>query len=436
MIPHWIIEKKRDGKELTKEEIRFFINGYTKGAIPDYQASAFAMAVYFRGMTKSETSFLTEAMMNSGETIPPHSLPSPSSDKHSTGGVGDKISLILAPLVASCGVYVPMLSGRGLGITGGTLDKLESIPGYRTNLSKREFISVIKKCGCSITGQTENMVPADRKLYALRDVTATVPSIPLIAASIMSKKLAEGAQSLVLDVKWGSGAFMKKKNDAALLARTMIDIGKDMNRKMTAILSNMDQPLGRTAGNALEVQESIDCLKNEGPSDVMKLTFALSAHMLIMTGIAKNINEAENILQKNIMNGAALERFMQMIKLHKGNPRVIENYSILPKAKYILPLLSPESGWITKADADIIGRACIILGAGRETKDDKINFAVGISGIRKIGERIERKEPLLFIHADDKNKIQAAKKLLISAFCFSDKPVHPPQLIGGILNGK
>jgi len=436
MIPHWIIEKKRDGKELTADEINFFIKGYTRGEIPDYQAAAMAMAIYFQGMAQKEITILTEAMMKSGEVISTESLPSPSADKHSTGGVGDKISIILAPLVASCGVAVPMLSGRGLGITGGTLDKLESISGYRTNLSKKEFISIVKKCGCSITGQTKNMVPADRKLYALRDVTATVPSVPLIAASIMSKKLAEGAQSLVLDVKYGRGAFVKEKKNAHILARTMVQIGINMGRNMTAVLSNMDQPLGRTAGNALEVQESINCLKNNGPADVIQLTLTLSAHILLMAGIAKNTKGAIQMLKNNIKNGSALKHFQRMIELHHGDPRVIDNPALLPKAKYISPLLSPKTGWIETVDAEKIGRACIILGAGRRTKEDKINFATGVSEIRKIGEKVEKGKPLLLIHADNKNQINEAKKFLISAFTFSPEQVKPPPLISETIYGK
>ena len=288
MVPQWIIEKKRDGHALNEEEIRFFIDGYTRGDIPDYQMAAMAMAIFLRGMNAAETAVLTDAMMRSGDLIDTSSIAAPRVDKHSTGGIGDKISLVLAPLLACCGAAVPMISGRGLGITGGTLDKLASIPGYRTDLSEEEFVRVVRTCGCSITGQTARLVPADRKLYALRDVTATVPSIPLITASIMSKKLAEGIDHLVLDVKFGTGAFMRTRMDAHRLASSLVRVGREMGRKVTALLTDMNEPLGRTAGNALEVVESVECLYGRGPADVMDLTLALGAELLAMAGLAPN----------------------------------------------------------------------------------------------------------------------------------------------------
>ena len=313
MLPQWIIEKKRDGQQLSEEEIRFFIEDYTSGAIPDYQASALAMAVYFQGMTFEEVTWLTDAMMQSGTTIDIASFSAPSVDKHSTGGIGDKVSLILAPLVACCGASVPMLSGRGLGITGGTLDKLESIPGYRTDLSIDDFKKIVNECGCSIMGQTGELAPADKKLYALRDVTGTVPSIPLISASIMSKKLAEGAGALVLDVKCGSGAFMKTNEDARKLANTLVEIGHRMERGMTAVITDMSQPLGRSAGNAVEVIETIDALRGNGPADLMTVTLELASHMLILTGRADDMTAAKTMLTDAIDSGAAFEKFKEMV---------------------------------------------------------------------------------------------------------------------------
>jgi len=291
MLPQWILEKKRDGSELSKEEIHFLIEGFTNGSIPDYQMAAFAMAVYFKGMTPRETAALTLEMMNSGDVIDPASLPGIKADKHSTGGIGDKISLILAPLAAACGLTVPMISGRGLGITGGTLNKLEAIPGYRTDLSKEDFFQTLEKVGCSIIGQTAQLAPADKKLYALRDVTGTVPSIPLITASIMSKKLAEGIDALVLDVKWGKGAFMKTQKQARELAQTMVDVGTQMNKKVRAIITDMNTPLGRTAGNALEVQECLEVLNGGGPDDLRELTIELTAHMLELSGKVPNLGK-------------------------------------------------------------------------------------------------------------------------------------------------
>ena len=418
MLPQWIIEKKRDGAELSTTEIRAFIEGYTNGTLPDYQMSALAMAIYFQGMTPRETADLTLAMMESGSVIDPSRLPGTKVDKHSTGGIGDKISIPLAPLVASCGATVPMISGRGLGITGGTLDKLEAIPGYRTDLSETEFIQTLETCGCSMIGQTAEIAPADKKLYALRDVTATVPSIPLIVSSILSKKLAEGTDALVLDVKCGSGAFMKNIDDARLLAQGLVDTGRAMGKKVTALITNMDQPLGRTVGNALEIRESLDLLNGRGPDDVKTLTLELAKHMLAVGGIADPAPAAK------LNDGSALTTFRNMVACHGGNLD-----SGLPTAKTQTPLPAPKSGFISKADAESIGRASLLLGAGRTKTTDSIDPAVGLSGLKKIGERIEAGEPLCILHSNGKEDSTEVLKILNAAFDISIEPVAPPPLI-------
>ncbi|MBU0677542.1 MAG: thymidine phosphorylase [Verrucomicrobia bacterium] len=436
MLPQWIIEKKRDGNALTEEEIRFLIEGYTKEEIPDYQMAAFAMAVYFKGMTFEEMAILTDAMMRSGDLVDTSSIKLPKADKHSTGGIGDKVSLVLAPLIACCGIAVPMVSGRGLGITGGTLDKLESIPGYRTDLSEREFVDTIDKCGCSITGQTGQLAPADKKLYALRDVTGTVPSIPLIVASIMSKKMAEGIDSLVLDVKWGKGAFMQTMEDARELAHNMVEVGVCMGKNMTALLTGMNQPLGRTAGNALEVIESIEALKGNGPADLMQVTLELCGHMLLLSKKASDIKEAKGILLSHIESGEALERFKQMVGLQGGDPASIDDISKLPRAATQEPVSSSESGYIAAVDAEKIGRACILLGAGRKRTEDAVDFAVGVSDILKIGDKVQRGDKLLTVHANDPASCSEAVAMTREAFAFSEAPVESPELINEIVTPK
>lgn len=429
MVPQWLIEKKRDGQALTEEEIRWFIHGYSTGQIPDYQMSAMAMAIYFRGMTLEEMAILTDAMMRSGDLVDTSSIPLPKADKHSTGGIGDKISLILAPLVACCDVAVPMISGRGLGITGGTLDKLESIPGYRTNLSDKEFLDVVRRCGCSITGQTGQLAPADKKLYALRDVTATVPSIPLIVASIMSKKLAEGVDALVLDVKWGKGAFMKTTEAARELARNMVEVGARMGKGMAALITDMNQPLGHAAGNSLEVIESVETLKGNGPEDIVELTMALSARMLILVGKAKDHVEALSQLQAHISSGRAFERFEKMVELQGGDPRALSDYRRMPFATIKDEVCAANSGTIAAVDADAVGRACVILGAGRRKTDDTVDHAVGVADIAKVGQKVSKGDRLATIHANDENKLMEARKLLESAFVISTEAVPPPPLI-------
>jgi len=421
MVPHWIIEKKRDGAELSEKELRFFINGYTTGDIPDYQMSAMAMAIYFQGMSLDETASLTQVMMHSGDVVDTSSLAIPTVDKHSTGGVGDKVSLILAPLAACCGVAVPMISGRGLGITGGTLDKLESIPGYRTNLSELEFIEVLRTCGCSIIGQTETLAPADKKLYALRDVTATVPSIPLIVASIMSKKLAEGIDSLVLDVKWGKGAFMKSKDDAHELARTLVEVGRRMGKRMGALITDMNQPLGKTAGNALEVIEAVECLSGRGPDDLMEVTMALSANMLLLSGCCETHVDALDMLHRKIESGEALDRFRKMVSLQGGDVSAVDDYERFAQASIVQDVLAPEGGYIGGVDANHIGRACGVLGAGRQKTDDVIDVAVGISNLAKVGDRVNQGDVIATLHANHDEALKAAMEHLVCAFSITEK---------------
>ncbi len=429
MLPQWIIEKKRDGLPLSGDELAFFINGFTRGAIPDYQMSALAMAIYFRGMTPAETASLTRLMLESGDTVDTSALPCPKVDKHSTGGIGDMISLALAPLVACCGVAVPMISGRGLGITGGTLDKLESIPGYRINLSVDEFLGVAKNCGCSIIGQTDRLAPADRKLYALRDVTATVPSIPLIVASIMSKKLAEGIDALVLDVKCGRGAFMKTRDDARALAKALVQVGQSMGKRVTALVTAMDCPLGRAAGNALEVTETVDVLRNRGAADVTDLTLRLGAEMLVLSGAAADTDAALAALRGKLVSGAGFETFKRMVRLHGGDVRAIEDTSRLPSAAIQEPLPALSGGYVRDVDAEKIGRACLLLGAGRTKTTDVIDPAAGISAIAKPGERVAKGQPLALLHAVSRDRITDAQEVLQSAFAVGEAPCSPPPLV-------
>jgi pyrimidine-nucleoside phosphorylase len=429
MLPQWTIEKKRDGAALAPEEIREFIAGFTTGAIPDYQMAALAMAIFFRGMTPVETAALTEAMMYSGDVLDTSVLTAPKIDKHSTGGIGDKVSLVLAPLVACCGVAVPMISGRGLGITGGTLDKLEAIPGYRTNLTTREFLDVVARCGCSIIGQTDRLAPADKKLYALRDVTGTVPSIPLITASIMSKKLAAGLDGLVLDVKCGRGAFMKERAAAAELAHSMVRVGRAMNKKMCAVLTAMDQPLGRTAGNALEIVETCEALQGRGPADLMEVTLVLGAKMLQLAGLANSCDTAQALLAEKLKSGEAWRKWLEMVQLHGGDVAALEDTARLSRAKFIEPLPAQQSGFVVQADAELIGKACLVLGAGRTKTTDAVDHAVGVSALLKIGERVERSQPLATLHANDAARLAEARSLMQSAFQISAQSVSEPPLL-------
>ena len=416
MVPQWIIEKKRDGHALTAEEIRFFINGYTKGTIPDYQMSSMAMAIFLKGMTPEETAVLTDTMMRSGAMVDTSSIKIPKVDKHSTGGIGDKVSLILAPLAACAGLAVPMISGRGLGITGGTLDKLESIPGFNVNLSEKQFIETIHKCGFSMIGQTGEIAPADKKLYALRDVTGTVASIPLITASIMCKKMAEGIDSLVLDVKWGTGAFMRTIADATALAKSMVRVGKAMN--------------------ALEVIESIECLQGKhNGEDLMNITLALTSEMLVLGKKAANTVEALGILQKHIDSGAAFAKFKEMAAIQGADISTLDDLSKLPKAALVKPFPAPSSGYLAKVDAESIGRAVLVLGGGRQKTDDKIDYGVGTSGLAKIGDKVERGQPLVVLHANSQEKLAQATTYIEQAFAIADTPVAAPKPIVDRITG-
>ena len=430
MVPQWIIEKKRDGHVLSDEEIRFFINGFTAGTIPDYQMSAMAMAIYLKGMTPEEIATLTDTMMRSGSMVDTSSIKLPKVDKHSTGGIGDKVSLILAPLAACAGLAIPMISGRGLGITGGTLDKLASIPGFRTDLSESAFISTIHKCGFSLIGQTAQIAPADKKLYALRDVTGTVASIALITASIMCKKMAEGIDSLVLDVKWGSGAFMRTIEDATALAKSMVRVGKAMNKGMVALLTDMNQPLGRTAGNALEIIESIECLQGKhAGEDLMNITLALTAEMLVLGKKASNTVEALGILQKHIDSGAAYAKFKEVAALQGADVSTLDDVSKLPHASIVRPFLAPSSGYLARVDAESIGRAVLVLGGNRQKTDDIIDYAVGTADLAKIGDKVERGQPLVTLHANSEEKLAQAMTYIEQAFTIVDTPVAAPVLI-------
>ncbi|HSD18819.1 MAG TPA: thymidine phosphorylase [Anaeromyxobacter sp.] len=399
-----VVQKKRDGGELSREEIDFFVRAYTKGELPDYQASAFTMAVFFRGMTPAETVALTESMMRTGEVLDLRELPGPKVDKHSTGGVGDKTSLILAPLAAACGVYVPMISGRGLGHTGGTLDKLEAIPGFRVDLPVETFRALVREVGACLIGQTARLAPADRKLYALRDVTATVESIPLIAASIMSKKLAEGIDALVLDVKVGSGAFMKHLEDARALARTLAGIGRGMGKRVSALLTRMDEPLGRAVGNALEVEETVALLSGGGPADLREVTVELTAEMLVLGGAAPDLEAARARVRAAIADGRGLSKLEEIVRAQGGDPAALHDPERLPRAPFRYVVAAPAAGFVTEIDAEAIGLAAVALGAGRARVDDRVDPAVGIVVAKKLGERVEAGEPLCAVHAGDRSE--------------------------------
>ena len=429
MLPQWIIEKKRGGDTLSDGELEFFVGGYARGDIPDYQMAALAMAIFFRGMTPDETAAMTRVMMHSGELIDTSAIPLPKVDKHSTGGIGDKISIPLAPLVAACGVAVPMISGRGLGITGGTLDKLESIPGYRTGLTVPEFLAVLKTCGCSMIGQTERIVPADRKLYALRDVTATVPSIPLIVSSIMSKKLAEGIDGLVLDVKCGRGAFMKTPADARALAEALVRVGRSMGKKVTALITAMDQPLGRTVGNALEMMESLEILRGQGPADSTELTLLLGAEMLVLAGVVPTPSAARTLLLRKVESGEALEVFMKMVRMHGGKTDVLEDPRRFPVAAIRQDYGAPCTGVVTDVDAEKIGRASLLLGAGRTKTTDVIDPAAGLSGLMKVGERVELGQLLATLHAASQSRVDEAMLMVSEAFVVGQGPAPVQPLV-------
>ncbi len=429
-----VIQHKRDGIELSLEEIRFFIDSYTRGEIPDYQAAAFAMAVFFRGMTPAETVALTESMMRTGEVLDLKDLPGPKADKHSTGGVGDKTSLVLAPLAAVCGAYVPMISGRGLGHTGGTLDKLESIPGFNVRLSLPEFRKVLQKAGLALIGQTPEIAPADRKLYALRDVTSTVESLPLIAASIMSKKMAEGIDALILDVKTGDGAFMKRFEDSKDLAEAMVAIGRGMGKRVAALITDMDQPLGRTAGNSLEVIESIETLKGRGPKDLESLSLELAARMLSLSGLAPSLEAARGRVRDALASGAGLRKFQEIIELQGGDPRVCDDASLLPQARERVDMKAASDGRVAAIACRACGHAAMLLGAGRETVDSVIDPAVGIVFHKKVGDLVIEGEPLLTLHVNDRRRLPEARALLRDAIRLAPEAPPSTPLIRAVLD--
>jgi len=422
-----VIQRKRDGQELTREEIDFFIRGYTAGSIPDYQASAFTMAVFFRGMTPAETVALTEAMMRSGEVLDFSDLPGPKADKHSTGGVGDKTSLVLAPLAAACGIYVPMISGRGLGHTGGTLDKLEAIPGFRVQLSLAEFRDVLRRSKMGLIGQTPEVAPADRKLYALRDVTSTVESRPLIAASIMSKKMAEGIDALVLDVKTGDGAFMKSFADSKALAETMVEIGRGMGKKVAALITDMEQPLGRAVGNALETAECIETLKGRGPKDLESLSIELAAWMLFLCDVTPPMETARARVRDALQNGAGLRKLREVVALQGGDPRVVDDPGRLPQARETVALPAERDGRVTRIACRAVGRAGMLLGAGRETVESTIDPAVGLVLHKKVGDLVIQGEPLLTLHVNDRTRLDEVTAILRDAVQVgSEAPARTP----------
>jgi pyrimidine-nucleoside phosphorylase len=428
-----LIKKKRENKTLSKEEIIYLINNYTKGKIPDYQFSAFLMATYFNGMSVEETAALTEAMLYSGIVINLDAIPGAKVDKHSTGGVGDKTSLILAPIVAAAGVNVPMISGRGLGHTGGTLDKLEAIPGFRTDLNLTQYKNVIKKCGAVLIGQTKNIAPADKLIYALRDVTSTVESIPLITGSIMSKKLAEGIDGLVLDIKTGSGAFMKELKDAKALAKSLIDTAKAFDKKVIGIITDMNQPLGNYIGNWLEVVESVEALKGKDIPDLMTVTYKLSGAMIYLGGKASSIDEGVSISKEMIKNGKAFDKFIEMVKLQKGDTSVLTNLFKYPKSKYSEEIVASKSGYLKEVDNYEIGMSALQLGAGRLTKDDIIEPKAGIIFNIKIGDKIQKGDVIAKLFTDKKKEIDSVKNRIEKALVFSNKKITKPRLIKTIL---
>lgn len=416
MITSEIIAKKRDSGKLTREEIEFILSGYISGEVPDYQMSAFLMAVFIRGMNLEETEELTWCMLNSGKILDLGFIPGVKVDKHSTGGVGDKVSLILAPLVASCGVTVPMVSGRGLGHTGGTLDKLESIPGFKTAISIEEFIENLRQSQVSIMGQTRELAPADGGIYALRDVTGTVQSIPLITASILSKKLASGADALVFDVKIGNGAFMQSKESAMALARNLIKVSKKAGRRSIALLTDMNEPLGNAVGNSVEVIEAIETLKGKGPEDVLEVTLTLGSYMLVPAGKAHNFHQAKELLAEKIRNGEGLDKFRQLISQQGGNPAIIEDYSLFPKTNYQIDVKSDEKGYVNSIDTREIGLAAVELGAGREKLDSDVDLDVAILIRKKVGDSVKKNEDLAKILANDFEKGKRAEQRIKKAY--------------------
>lgn len=428
-----LIIKKRNGGELATEEINYLVSGYTNGKIPDYQMSAMLMAIYFRGMNPRETADLTMAMVNSGDILDLSLVDGVKADKHSTGGVGDKVSLVLGPMAAAVGMPVAKMSGRGLGHTGGTIDKLESIPGFITSMEPERFISQINAIKIALTGQTGNLTPADKKIYALRDTTATVESIPLIASSIMSKKIAAGADVIVLDVKCGSGAFMKTQEDAEKLASLMVDIGKSLGRRTTAVITDMDEPLGHAVGNANEVIEAVETLKGRGSKDVLEVSLVLGSWMLVGSGMEKSQQEAYRKLKQTIDNKSALNKFREWITAQGGDAGVIDDYKRLPQAKLVIDVNAPKSGYINHMDSDEIGMAAMVLGAGREKKGDDIDLAVGIDLLKKTGDYAKEGEIIAKIYANDENRAQSSIQRLIAAYTINETKADKTALIKKVI---
>ncbi len=429
-----LIIKKRNGEDLTAEEIHWLVKGISRGDIPDYQTSAFLMSVYFRGMSSEELAAFTEAMIHSGEVFKLTDIPGPKVDKHSTGGVGDKVSLILAPAAAACGVIVPMVSGRALGHTGGTLDKLEAIPGYRTTMSEDAFKQQLRKIGVAIIGQSNKFVPADKKLYALRDLTGTIDSIPLISASIMSKKIASGTEALVMDVKTGNGAFMSDFDRALELAKTLVKLGYSLDRPTLALITDMNQPLGRAVGNSLEVIECIETMKGKAPNDLLEITCILGAYMLLLAKIIDNYEVARQKVLDAITNGAALDKFRQLIEYQGGNPHIIDDYLLLNVSPQISQFCAEKSGYITAIDTLQVGIASMVLGAGRNRLEDTIDYGVGLIFRKKLGDYVDRGEPICDIYYRSNEKLELAKNLLTKLIIISDRQSTLPALIKAIID--
>ncbi len=429
MLALRLIERKRDGGRIDAGEWRALANAYAAGHVPDYQMAAFLMACFLRGLDRTETHALTEAMLRSGEVLELSDLGRPRVDKHSTGGVGDKVSIVLAPLISSLGVAVPMMSGRGLGHTGGTLDKLESIPGFRTDLSLAEARKALESLNCALIGQTAEIAPADRKMYALRDATGTVEAIPLIAASIMSKKLAEGLTGLVLDVKRGSGAFLPELERGLELARTMIDLGADHDTPVVALITAMDRPLGRACGNALEVEESILALRGEGPADLMSVTYALGAEMLVLAGVAPDHDAARRRMEQAIGTGRAAEHFQKIIEAQGGNPAVVEDPALLPQAAEVELFTAPRRGFISRVEPRAVGRGITALGGGRTTMEDRLDLSVGFMITARPGDWVEQGEPLASIFARDRAGVESGRAALRSAITIADEADPPLPLV-------
>ena len=431
-----IISKKKYGEVLSKEEINYVIKGYTEGTIPDYQMSALLMAIYFKGMTYEETSLMTLAMADSGDRLDLSGIDGINVDKHSTGGVGDKTTLILAPIVAACGGKVAKMSGRGLGNTGGTIDKLESIPGFRTALTEEEFIKNVNETGLALTGQTGNLAPADKKIYALRDVTASVDSIPLIASSIMSKKIASGADAIVLDAKVGNGAFMKNMQDAEKLAKQMVMIGTNSGRNTIAVISDMNEPLGYAVGNALEVKEAVDTLKGRGPEDVVELCLELGAQMLIASEITDDRQTAVDMLKKSIEDGSAYAKFAEFVKRQGGDVSVLDDCDSIINARYIVDIVSENSGYVSSIQSELIGETAMILGGGRQNKGDDIDHSVGVVLSKKVGDKVDKGDVIATIYANDKDRIEDANELIVKAFAIQKEIVDTYPLIKRIISCK